>query len=163
MNRIITIGVIGFTPDAFFRALRNAGVDTLIDIRRRRAVRGRDYAFANSQRLQARLAELGIRYLHRLDLAPTESIRAAQAGADRVAGVARRQRTTLGAAFVEAFEREVLAVFDPDELVAALPPDAAVVALLCVEREPAACHRSLVAARLSETLETSVEHIVPLV
>ncbi len=32
-------------------------------------VRGARYAFANSQRLQARLAEMGIRCLHRQDLA----------------------------------------------------------------------------------------------
>ena len=61
---IVTIGAIGYTAESFFQALQNANVDTFIDVRRRRAVRGREYAFANSQRLQARLAELGIRYVH---------------------------------------------------------------------------------------------------
>ena len=32
-----------------------------------------EYAFANSQRLQGRLAELGIAYVHRLDLAPSNA------------------------------------------------------------------------------------------
>lgn len=160
MNKVVTIGVIGYSADEFFAALQDAGVDTLVDIRRRRAVRGHDYAFANSQRLQARLAELGIRYLHRLDLAPTESIREAQAATDRAAGIARRRRTELGPAFVAAFEREVLAGFEPQSLLDDLPADARVVALLCVERYPAACHRALVAARLHEVLEVEIEHIV---
>ncbi len=55
MNKIVTIGAIGYSAEAFFRALQQAGVDTFVDVRRRRAVRGADYAFANSQRLQARL------------------------------------------------------------------------------------------------------------
>ncbi len=160
MNKVYTIGVIGYDADGFFRALQEAGVDTLIDIRRRRAVRGREYAFANSQRLQARLAELGIGYLHRLDLAPTDNIRAMQHAADEAAHVATRQRAALSPAFAAAYEREVLAGFDPQALADALPAGATV-ALLCVEREPAACHRSLVAARLAEALGVAVAHLTP--
>ncbi|MBX7253787.1 MAG: DUF488 domain-containing protein [Candidatus Promineofilum sp.] len=160
MNKVYTIGVIGYDADGFFRALQEAGVDTLIDIRRRRAVRGRDYAFANSQRLQARLAELGIGYLHRLDLAPTTSVRTTQRAADEAAHVATRQRAALSPAFAAAYEREVLSSFDPQALADALPAGATV-ALLCVEREPAACHRSLVAARLAEALGVAVAHLTP--
>ena len=160
MNKVITIGVIGYSADEFFAALRAAGVDTLIDIRRRRAVRGRDYAFANSRRLQARLAELGIRYVHRLDLAPPQSLRRIQAAADHAAGVSNRRRAALDPAYVDAYEREVLGGFDEAALVEALPADTRVVALLCVERHPAACHRALVATRLHEALGVPVEHIV---
>lgn len=161
MNKIVTIGVIGFTAERFYDALQAAAVDTLVDIRRRRAVRGREYAFANSQRLQAGLAERGIHYLHRLDLAPTNAIREAQAAADRAAGIARRQRVTLGPTFVATFEREVLANFDPQSLWDELPPNCQTVALLCVEREPAACHRSLVAERLRAAFGVPVEHLLP--
>lgn len=161
IERIVTIGAIGFDADSFFRALQEAGVDTLCDIRARRAVRGHDYAFANSQRLQARLAELGIRYLHRIDLAPTPAMREQQAAADDAAHIARRKRAELSPAFIAAFEREVLASFDPDSLLNDLPPDARVVALLCVEREPAACHRSLVAERLREVWGVEVVHLKP--
>jgi len=161
MDRIVTIGVIGFTADEFFEALQNAGVDTLCDVRRRRAVRGSAYAFANSRRLQTRLAELGIRYIHRLDLAPTESIRAAQAAADKAEGVARRQRTELSLVFVEAYNREILANFDADSLLAELPADTRVIAFLCVEREAAACHRSLVAEKLSQAWGVEVIHLSP--
>jgi uncharacterized protein (DUF488 family) len=160
MNKVITIGVIGYSADEFFAALQAAGVDTLLDIRRRRAVRGRDYAFANSQRLQARLAELGIRYVHRLDLAPPASLRHLQAAADRAAGVSNRRRAALDPAYVDAYEREVLGVFDEAALVESLPGDAHVVALLCVESHPAACHRALVAARLHEALGVEVQHLI---
>ncbi len=161
MNRLVTIGAIGFTPETFFQALRDAGVDTFIDVRRRRAVRGHDYAFANSRRLQARLAELGIRYVHRLDLAPPNAAREQQAAADQAAGIARRKRTTLGPAFIAAYERDVLDQLDPQALLVDLPPDAAVVALMCVERAPAACHRSLLAERLGQAWGVKVNHLIP--
>jgi uncharacterized protein (DUF488 family) len=161
MNSIITIGAIGFTAETFFQALLEARVDTFVDIRRRRAVRGRDYAFANSQRLQARLAELGIHYLHRLDLAPPDAARERQAAADKTAGIARRKRTELSPAFIEVYERDVLAHFDPQSLLDDLPDGAAIVALMCVEREPAACHRSLLAERLRHELGVEVIHLAP--
>ncbi len=160
MNKVVTIGVIGYSADEFFAALRAAGVDTLIDIRRRRAVRGRDYTFANSQRLQARLAELGIRYVHRLDLAPPQNLRRIQAAADHAAGVSNRRRAALDPAYIEAYEHQVLDGFDAQSLPAELPEGARVVAFLCVERHPTACHRALVAARLHESLAVPVEHIV---
>lgn len=161
MNRIVTIGAIGFTAATFFKALQDAGVDTFVDVRRRRAVRGRDYAFANSRRLQDRLAELGIRYRHIIDLAPPKTVRETQAAADKAAGVAKRKRAELGPDFVAAYNREVLAGFDARLFLAELPPDASIVALMCVEREPAACHRSLLAARLHDDLGVEVVHLTP--
>lgn len=161
MNKIITIGAIGFTAESFFRALQEARVDTFVDVRRRRAVRGHDYAFANSRRLQARLAELGIHYLHRPDLAPSDAAREQQAGADKAEGIARRKRTELSPAFVAAYERDVLAVFDPQSLLDELPANARVVALMCVERHPSACHRSLLAEHLRQATGAEVTHITP--
>ena len=101
----VTIGVYGFDETGFFQALHDAGVDTFVDIRRRRGVRGAAYAFANSQRLQARLAELGIRYVYRPDLAPSKAVRQAQEAADKASKTAKRQRTELDPAFVEAIDR----------------------------------------------------------
>ena len=92
--KFITIGVYGFSEAAFFKALQQAGVDTFCDIRWRRGVRGAEYAFANRARLQQRLAELGIRYLHFRDLAPTPALRQRQAEADKAAGTTKRK--TLG-------------------------------------------------------------------
>jgi len=159
--KLVTIGVYGFTEETFLQALQSAGVDVFCDIRQRRGVRGATYAFANSQRLQHSLAELGIRYLYRQDLAPTKAVRNRQAEADKDQKVAKRQRTALGEAFVKAYRAEILAGFDPQSLLDDAGPDAQVMALFCVEREPAACHRSLVADQLRWTLDLEVEHIRP--
>ena len=159
--KIVTIGVFGFSEEAFFDALQAAQVDTFCDIRQRRGVRGAAYAFCNSQRLQSRLAELGIRYLHRKDLAPTTAVRQIQYEADKANKVAKRQRTTLGQAFIGAYQEEILANFEPQSLLDELETDAQVVALFCVEREPGACHRSLVAAKLQEELGLEVEDVLP--
>ena len=159
--RIVTIGVFGFSEEAFFHALQTAQVDTFCDIRQRRGVRGATYAFCNSKRLQARLAELDIRYLHRKDLAPTATVRQVQHDADKVNKVAKRKRTTLGQAFIDAYQEEILASFEPQSLLDDLDSGTQVVALFCVEREPDACHRSLVAAKLQQELGLQVENILP--
>ncbi len=161
MNKVVTIGVYGFDAETFFTALQRAGVDTLCDIRRRRGVRGSEYAFANRARLEARLAALGIRYVHRLALAPSTELRQDQYRVDAVDGVTKRQREALSPAFAEGYHRECLTAFDSRQFAADLGEDAYVVALLCVETAPAACHRSLAAARLAEDLGLDVEHLLP--
>lgn len=157
----VTIGVYGADEDSFFRTLLDAGVDTFCDIRRRRGLRGSTYAFANARRLQARLADLGIRYCHRLDLAPTQELRAAQNEADRQNKAAKRKRTELGEVFITGYRRQTLADFDSTQFVTDLGPEARVVALFCVERAATACHRSLLAARLEQDLGVSVTHLRP--
>lgn len=159
--RLVTIGAYGFTAESFFAALQRAGVDTFCDLRRRRGVRGAAYSFANSKRLQARLQELGIRYVHQLALAPPAALRRRQHEADARAGVAKRQRAALDPAFAAAYETEVLGDFEPRLWLESLGEAAQVVALFCVEREPQACHRSLVAARLHEELGLPVQHLCP--
>lgn len=163
MNRpqLVTIGAYGFDADTFFAALQAAKVDTFCDIRRRRGVRGAAYAFANSKRLQQRLTELGIRYVYRQELSPSTAIRTAQYAVDKQTKTAKRQRTHLSPAFIAAYEEECLTHIDPNQLLTALPPDAQVIAFFCVEREPAACHRSLLAHRLAQTLGLEVIHLLP--
>lgn len=159
--KIVTIGVYGFDETSFFDALCKAKVDTFCDIRNRRGVRGATYAFANSKRLQARLAELGIRYIHRKDLGPTKAVREKQAAADKATKTAKRKRTELGGAFIEAYHAECLDAFDPQSLLDELESDVQVVALFCVETAPEACHRSLVAEKLAKTFNLDVEDILP--
>ncbi len=67
---LLTIGVYGWEPEQFFAALQAAGIDTFCDIQR---PAGRAAASTCSPTVNgsARLAELGIRYLHRPDLAPS--------------------------------------------------------------------------------------------
>ena len=157
--QIKTIGVYGLSEETFFETLQSAAIDTFIDIRQRRGVRGSAYAFANSQRLQARLETLAIRYLHLKELAPTATIRQLQNEADKANKTAKRQRTILGEVFVDAYRAEILDQFDPQTLLDQLPANAQVITLFCVERDPAACHRSLVAQKLHQTLGWPVEHL----
>jgi uncharacterized protein (DUF488 family) len=160
--QIITIGVYGFSAEAFFQKLQQAGVDTFCDIRWRRGVRGREYAFANSGRLQKRLAELGIRYLHFRELAPPPELRKQQTAADKAAGIVKRKRTTLGEAFIAGYH-QTTSSFDSLKFVESLGSETKVAALFCVERDPAACHRSLLAERLRRDLGSEIEvaHVKP--
>ena len=157
----ITIGVFGFSEAGFFAVLQEAGVDTFCDIRWRRGVRGAEYAFVNSARLQRKLAELGIRYLHFRELAPTPALRQRQTQADLAAGIAKRKREVLGEAFISGYLQERLSTFDSRKFVEQLGPEARTVALFCVEREPAACHRSILATKLQLELGLSVVHLTP--
>lgn len=158
---VLTIGVYGFDQEAFLRALRKARADLLIDIRARRGVRGREYAFANAARLQAMLAEAEIRYVHVPELAPSDATRQAQYRVDEKAGVSKRQRTELSPEFIRSFVRERLARFSSAALMKDAIREARRPVLLCVEREPGACHRSLVARRLSDDLGIPVEDLMP--
>ncbi len=74
-QKIVTIGVYGFNKERFFQALLDANVDMFCDIRLRRGMRGSEYTFVNSQRLQEMLKELGIRYIYAKELAPSKAVR----------------------------------------------------------------------------------------
>jgi len=160
-SKIITLGVYGFDEAGFFEALRAAGVDTFCDIRLRRGVRGREYAYVNSKRLQAKLAELCIRYFHIKELAPSRALRQRQKAADKAARTAKRQRTELSELFIAGYCEECLQNFDSRKFIEQLGEAARVVALFCVERAPAACHRSLAAERLQQDLGVEVVHLMP--
>src|SRR2546423_401887 len=101
--QLFTIGAYGFTSDSYFESLTATGIDTFCDIRARRGVRGPEYAFVNSTRLQNELNRLGIRYLHFPDLAPSKEIRGMQGEADKVSKIAKRKRTELSDEFVGAY------------------------------------------------------------
>jgi uncharacterized protein (DUF488 family) len=161
LPKIITLGVYGTTEAGFFGALAAAGVDTFCDIRLRRGVRGSQYAYANSRRLQARLAELSIRYLHIKELAPSRDLRQRQDAADKSARTRKRKRTELSEPFITGYCEERLKGFDSGKFIDQLGREARVVALFCVERAFGACHRSLVAARLQRDLGVEVVHLTP--
>ncbi|MFI6096509.1 DUF488 family protein [Lentzea sp. NPDC051213] len=147
MKRIATIGVYGRTAEAFVEQLTGEGVGLLLDLRQRRGVRGSEYSWANSARLQLVLAAADIGYLHVKELAPTTELRQLQYREDDRQGVGKRNRVALAPEYAERYTREILDPFDLGALLATLP-DCPVVGLLCVERDPEACHRSLVAARV---------------
>jgi uncharacterized protein (DUF488 family) len=160
MARVVTIGVYGWSLDRFIDALRTADVRQLLDVRQRRGVRGSEYAWANSKRLQAALAEAGIEYRHHPELAPTTELRHLQYAEDARQGVGKRSRAELAPEYVERYIRERLDRVDLASIVEAMPADGAA-ALFCVERDPEACHRSLVADRIAADFGLPVEHIRP--
>jgi uncharacterized protein (DUF488 family) len=160
VRTVATIGVYGFTAQTFLERLREAGVGVLVDVRQRRGVRGSEYAWANSTRLQATLAEADIEYRHHKELAPTSELRQLQYREDDRQGVGKRSRTQLAREYRERYIAEILDRADLDALVAELPTDRAT-ALMCVERDPEACHRSLIAERLAGQYGLDELHLRP--
>ena len=158
--RIATIGVYGFDAESFLRRLQDADVELVLDVRQRRGVRGSEYAWANARRLQEALADAGIFYEHRPELAPTTELRHLQYAEDDRLGVGKRSRRTLADEYARRYAAEVLDHADLLPIASGLS-GLGKPALLCVERDPEACHRSLIAQRLAEQYNATVEHLRP--
>jgi hypothetical protein len=97
--------------------------------------------------LQVALAEAGILYRHLPELAPTTELRQLQYREDDRLKVGKRSRIELSDEYRRRYLSEVLDRVDLGVVLESLP-DEATSALFCVERDAAACHRSLIAARL---------------
>jgi uncharacterized protein (DUF488 family) len=160
MPTIATIGVYEFDGPSFVRELDAAGVTQVIDIRQRRGVRGSQYAWANSNRLQARLTEARIGYEYHPELAPDTEMRHLQYQDDARQGVGKRSREHLSPDYVREYTKEILDLVPLDPLVRRLPVHG-IAALLCVEATAEACHRSLVAARLAERYGFEIVNLEP--
>ncbi len=160
MPTIATIGVYEFDGAGFIRELDAAGVTQVIDVRQRRGVRGSQYAWANANRLQARLAEARIGYEHHPELAPDTEMRQLQYRDDARQGVGKRSRERLSPEYVRAYTEEILDLVPLEPLVRRLPVHG-IAALLCVEATAGACHRSLVAQRLAERFGFVVINLEP--
>ena len=122
-------------------------------------MRGAQYAWANAKRLEAELRDAGIVYQHVPELAPTTAMREAQYEADAERGEGKRSRTVLSPVYVERYSEEILEPADLGPIVRFIGRSTA--ALLCVERDAAACHRSLIAARISDEYSLPVTHLRP--
>jgi uncharacterized protein (DUF488 family) len=126
--RIFTIGYEGATVPEFLAALHDAGVERVIDVRA--LPLSRRPGFSKSP-LRAALEESGIEYVHLKALGtPAEGRTAARAG--RHADLERIYAGQLELPEAIAQSAEML------ELAGEKPS-----ALLCMEREPAHCHRTL--------------------
>jgi uncharacterized protein (DUF488 family) len=123
-------------------------------------VRGPEYAWANSARLQAALTAAEIGYRHHKELAPTTELRQLQYREDDRQGVGKRSRTELAPEYRERYLAEILDRADLGAVAAELPTNGAA-ALMCVERDPEACHRSLIAERLEAEYGVEVIHLRP--
>jgi uncharacterized protein (DUF488 family) len=126
--RIFTIGYERTTVPEFIASLRSAGVERVIDVRA--LPLSRRPGFSKSA-LRAALAEAGIEYVHLKALGtPSAGRTAARAG--RHADMARIYAGQLELPEAIAQSAQML------ELAREKPS-----ALLCMEREPAHCHRTL--------------------
>ncbi|MFQ3611480.1 MAG: DUF488 domain-containing protein [Fimbriimonadales bacterium] len=146
-KELFTIGVYGTSETSFFEALRRHGITHFIDVRRRRGMRGMQYAYVNRSRLENKLQGLGIEYRHYINLAPTKETRQVQKAMDTTQQVKKSERTELDPHFVQRYESECLANFDAQAFLSEFPEGARIV-LFCVEGHPDACHRSLIARRI---------------
>lgn len=126
--RIFTIGYEGTTVPEFTAALQKAGVKRVIDVRA--LPLSRRPGFSKSA-LRAALAEAGIEYVHLKALGtPAEGRAAARAGRNAELERIYAGQLELPEAMAQSAQMLQLASEEPS-------------ALLCMEREPAHCHRTL--------------------
>lgn len=155
-----TIGVYNSTEKEFFDKLTQNNIDTFCDIRQRRGVRGAKYSFVNSNRLQEKLNDLGIKYGYVQDLAPTTEIRELQKEIDAEKGELKSERQELGKVFIIEYKNKILGNFDFERFFDNLDNIGANrIALFCVEEHPEACHRSIVADKLQNTFNYKISHL----
>ena len=126
--RIFTIGYEGATVGEFLAALQSAGVERVIDVRG--VPNSRRPGFSKTP-LRNALAEAGIEYVHLRALGtPADGRAAARAGKK-----AELERIYAGQLELPEAMAETAQMLD----LAAEKPSA----LLCYERDPAQCHRTL--------------------
>ena len=144
--KLRTIGYEAATQGAVIAALKEAGVELLIDVR---AVPSSRRAGFSKRLLAANLAEAGIDYVHLKALGtPKPGRQAARAG-----------RHAEMVAIFEAHLEEPQAQFELAEAleIAKERPSA----LLCYEADAAGCHRRIVAERLTAQYPFEVEDLQP--
>ncbi len=135
MPDLFTIGYEGADPERFLAALKGAGVEVLADVRAVALSRKRGFS---KGALRESLEREGLDYRHYIALGtPKPGRDAARAGdADTMRRIYCDEVLTTGAAGAALDELADLARTRP-------------VCLLCFEREPAQCHRRLLAERLA--------------
>jgi uncharacterized protein (DUF488 family) len=142
--RIFTIGYEATTVSDFIAALKGAGVERLIDVRA--LPLSRRPGFSKSP-LKGALEEAGIEYIHLKALGtPAEGRAAARAG--RYSDMERiyAGQLELPEAMVQSAQMLELAAEKPS-------------ALMCMEREPAHCHRTLLLKAVAPDAQTV--HLFP--
>jgi uncharacterized protein (DUF488 family) len=130
---VYTIGYERLQPGALVAELEAAGVRRLIDVRFRPQSRR---AGMSKTKLGALLAEHGIAYEHRRALGTPPDLR----------WLYKNKRVAEGEAGFRAYVEEAAAA-DLDALAAELR-DGPATALMCLEADPAVCHRHVLTDRL---------------
>lgn len=143
---LFTIGYERAAFDGFAQTLAGAGVTLLVDVRAQPHSRRREFAFKH---LGPGLAEYGIRYESWPELGtPADGREAAKRGElERFGHIFAQQLETPEAR--AALER--LRALAGEERVC----------LMCYEREPSRCHRTLICERLRADEDIEVEDLFP--
>lgn len=143
--KIYTIGFTKKSAETFFNLLRNEQVQTLVDVRLKNV--SQLAGFAKRDDLEYFLHEIcGIRYSHRVDLAPTQSM------LDDY-----KKRRVSWAVYEDRFLKLMEHRHIEDTVSKELLDNAA---LLCSEDEPLKCHRRLVAEYLSRHWDDiAIQHL----
>jgi uncharacterized protein (DUF488 family) len=144
MTAIATIGYEGAALDDLIAALRAARVATVIDVREAPVSRRKGFS---KMALAAALAEAGLDYVHL-----------------RALGTPKPGRDAARQGDMERFHAIFAAQLATPEAQGALASAADTVraakaCLLCYERDPEACHRSLVLDALAERMPLDIEHL----
>jgi uncharacterized protein (DUF488 family) len=133
--------------DSFLRALRQADIELVVDVRA--VASSRRPGFSKS-RLAANLVDASIGYVHLRGLGtPAEGRLAARAG--RYDELRRIYGAHLDTAGAQAELEELRSIVESGRQVC----------LLCFERRPEHCHRTMVAEALAARTEVAVDHLLP--
>ena len=139
MPKVWTIGYEQTTVDAFLASLTAAGVEVVADVRAIAASRRPGFS---KTALAANLASVGIDYVHYRALGtPTEGRAAARAGNHAALEKIYAGQLELPEAIMAGAQLAALA-------------GEKCTALLCYEREPACCHRTLLREAVLGVFET---------
>jgi uncharacterized protein (DUF488 family) len=139
---VMTIGYEGAAVDDFLRTLKRAHVTLLLDVRELPLSRRKGYS---KTALTSALARAGIGYRHERALGSPKAVRHQLRADGDYKRYFRDFREYLSS------QRKLL-----DTLAHELSGG---VVLLCYERNPAECHRSVVAHELATRAKTSVNHL----
>jgi uncharacterized protein (DUF488 family) len=148
MSTLFTIGYQGIPLSAFIRALREAGVDAVIDVRLRNTSHLAGYT--KKETLAFLLPEgFGIAYEHHPELAPSPELFDAYRESKDWDRYSTRFRALLSERGAESAAQDVLGRYQRP-------------CLLCAEPKPDRCHRRITAEYWAEHVpDLTITHLVP--
>jgi uncharacterized protein (DUF488 family) len=135
MSVVYTIGYQGTTIDNFVAKLAAVGIHTLVDVRELPLSRKKGFS---KRSLQERLAAAGLSYVHMADLGtPSKGREAARSGR-----VKKFRQIYLSHFRGRAAQQAFKSLIDLGRTRS--------VCMMCFEREPVDCHRSIIAERIKK-------------
>ena len=141
---LATIGYEGAALDALLATLVDAGIRTLIDVREVAFSRRKEFS---KTALNEAVGEAGITYVHLKALGtPKPGRDAARAG--RISEFRELFDAQLGSAEAQSALDQALAIARDSPA-----------CLMCYERDPGRCHRSIVAAEMAKRARIEIRHL----